>query len=147
MNWEKLKETKLFALAKQFVKFGIVGVANTLIQWAAYYPLVLFLNVHYIIANIVGFILSTLNSYYWNSKYVFPKKDQNRKSVIIRCFCAYGFTFLLSNALLGLMVDIIGISKMVAPIISLFITVPTNFALNKFWVYKEKRETETQAAK
>lgn len=40
----------------QFIKFGIVGVSNTLVSLLVYYILI-FLGTHYIIANTAGFIL------------------------------------------------------------------------------------------
>jgi len=122
-------------LFKQFFKYGIVGVSNTLISLGAYYALVHF-GVHYLIANLIAFILGTLNAYYWNNKYVFKAKG-NSLSRLARVFAAYGFTLLLSTGLLYLMVDVIGISKFIVPIINLCITIPTNFLLNKFWAFKK----------
>lgn len=137
--YEETRRRKFVALFKQFFKFSIVGISNTLISLGIYYLLV-YLGVHYIIANIVGFIISVINAFYWNSKYVFPKGVKNRKKSFIKCFVAYGFTFLLGTLLLYLMVDIIGISDKIAPIINLCITVPINFILNKLWAFKEKKE-------
>jgi putative flippase GtrA len=117
---------------KQFIKFGIVGASNTLIFLAVYY-LLIFLGLHYIAANIVGFFISVCNAYYWNSRKVF-KRDGSKKA-IFRTFAAYGATTLLSTGLMFIMVDIIGISQYIAPLINLCITIPVNFALNKFWVF------------
>ncbi|MHB1315840.1 MAG: GtrA family protein [Christensenellales bacterium] len=138
-NNQDTKKNKLFVLIKQFIKFGLVGLSNTLISLGVYYLLV-YLNVHYILANIAGFLVSVLNAYYWNSRYVFPKGSQKRRSAFLKCFVAYGFTFLLGTLLLFLMVDQIGISDKVAPIINLCITIPANFLLNKVWAFKEENE-------
>ena len=56
----------------QFIKFGMVGASNTLISLVIYY-IGLYLNVHYVLSNVLGFIAGTLNAYYWNNKYVFKK--------------------------------------------------------------------------
>ena len=122
---------------KQFIKFGIVGASNTLIFLAIYYLLV-FLGVHYILANVIGFVVSVCNAYYWNSRKVF--KAQGGKSAVIRTFAAYGATTLLSTGLMFVMVDVFGISQYIAPIINLFITIPANFVLNKLWVFRSKKE-------
>ena len=124
------------AFLSQFIKFGIVGVSNTLIFFAAYYPLVWF-GVHYILANFIGFVLGTLNSFYWNRKFVFKQTDGNKTKQLIKVFMAYGLTVFLSTVLLFLLVDIIGISEFIAPLISFCFTIPTNFLLNKFWVFRE----------
>lgn len=129
-----LKNKKLII---QFIKFGLVGLSNTFISLAVYYLLVL-VRVNYIIANILGFIISVLNAYYWNSKYVF-KSDNSKKTILFRTYAAYLITFILSNTLLYLQVEIINISKYIAPLICLLVTIPLNFIINKFWTYKEKK--------
>jgi len=121
-------------LIAQFVKFGIVGISNTAIAFAIYYVLV-FIGVHYIIANTVAFFVSVLNAYYWNRKYVF-KNNNNKMLQLAKTYASYGFTFLLSTGLLFLVVDVMNISQFIAPIINLAITVPLNFLLNKFWAFR-----------
>jgi len=128
-------KASFWAFVKQFIKFGIVGVSNTLLFLAIYYVLVL-LDVHYLIANIAAFVLSVLNAFFWNSKFVF---NESRKSIpmqLAKAYVAYGFTFLLSTGTLFLMVDILGISEFIAPLLNLCITVPINFLVNKFWAFK-----------
>lgn len=125
---------KVLPLIKQFLKFGIVGLSNTFISLAIYYTLVYF-GLHYILSNIFAFLISVLNACYWNSKYVFNKEGIHINR-LIKTYLSYGFTFLLSTFLLYLMIDVIGISKYIAPLINLCITVPINFLLSKFWVFR-----------
>jgi len=125
-----------WVFAKQFIKFGIVGISNTLLALAIYYALVLFVGVHYILANTIAFAISVLNAYYWNSKYVFKQSADNKTAQLAKVYASYGITFLISTVLLFVMVDILGISEVVAPIINLSVTVPLNFLLNKFWVFR-----------
>lgn len=130
----------------QFVKFGLVGFSNTIISYATYYILVPFFHCNKYVASVIGFILSVVNAFYWNNSYVFKKDEEEKRSPIlafIKLFLSYAGTgLLLHNVLLWLFVDIIGINQYVAPIINLFITIPTNFLLNKFWAFrKEKRES------
>ena len=144
----KLKTEKkgLWALALQFVKFGIVGVSNTLINLGIYYILI-FLKVNYIAANTVGFIISVLNAYYWNNKYVFKSKGKIRwkdhLKPLLKVYASYGITFVLSTVLLYVFVHYMHISKITAPIINLFITTPINFLLNKFWAFGKKSNKKT----
>ena len=121
-------------IIKQFIKFGIVGISNTIVSLAIYYALV-FIGLHYILSNAIAFVISVLNAYYWNRKYVF-KSHENKAAILPKIYAAYSFTFFLGTGLLFLMVEIIGISNLVAPLLNLFITTPTNFMLNKFWVFK-----------
>ena len=109
----------------QLIKFCFVGVSNTAISLAIYYGFIIADEKLYIVGNMVGFIVSVLNSYYWNSRFVFYKKDMQGKT-IAKTFMAYGSTLFLGTGLLYLFVDIFGISVMI----------PLNFLLNKFWVMK-----------
>ncbi|MDR3541819.1 MAG: GtrA family protein [Desulfosporosinus sp.] len=124
------------SFVKQFAKFGLVGVLNTSISLAIYYAFLFINPTLYILGNTVGFVVSVLNSYYWNNKYVFQKSEQGHSKTILKTFMAYGLTFVLGTILLFLMVEILGIAKYLAPIINLVITIPLNFLINKFWAFK-----------
>lgn len=133
---------------KQFIKFGIVGISNTVISYAIYLLcLALFRrwgllpNIDYLVGTVIAFLLSVLWSFYWNDRFTFEKKaDEIRLKwkALIRTYMSYSITGLfLNNILLFLWVDMAGISKNVAPLINLFITVPINFVLNKFWAFRQ----------
>ena len=140
----------VFQRISQFVKFGIVGVMNTMISLTVYYIFVLISSELYLIGSVAGFVLSVLNAFYWNSNYVFKKSDEKLRT-LIRTFVAYGSNLLLGTFMLWLLVDKCRLSHFIAPMINLMITVPLNFLLNKFWVMKkshkradEKRKTDNQ---
>ena len=66
----------------EFIKFGLVGVSNTIVSYCLYalslqifLKLNLFPSTDYIIANIISFLLSVLWSFYWNNKYVFKLNE------------------------------------------------------------------------
>lgn len=136
----------------QFVKFGIVGVSNTMISYGLN-VFVLFLcgrlhmfeRVDYILGNTVAFLLSVLWSFYWNSKYVFDLKEGEKRSpwkALLKTYVSYGFTgIILSNVLSAVWIHGFGISKYIAPLINLVISIPVNFLMNKLWAFKgEKTE-------
>ncbi|MCL2224330.1 MAG: GtrA family protein [Defluviitaleaceae bacterium] len=123
---------KLFV---QFVKFGIVGVSNTAVNLAVYYLLVA-IGVHYVIASVCAFVVSVLNAFFWSRKFVFKESESSARVQLAKSYAAYGFTFLLSLGTLVLMVEVLGISEFLAPLLNLFITVPLNFLINKFWTFK-----------
>lgn len=141
MNVNKdLKEKKIYSTLIQFVKFGIVGISNTLISYCTYAVLV-WLGVNFLLSNLIGFVVSVLNSFYWNSRYVFDLNNADTKQklkALIKTFISYAGTGLvLSSAMLILWIDIVQLSKYIAPIINLIITVPVNFVVNKVWAFKK----------
>ena len=155
----------------QFIKFGLVGVSNTLVNYLVYVIFVA-LGVHYVIANALGFIISVLNAYFWGSRFVF-KEDKTKEKrvwwkVLLKTYASYALGFGINTVLLilwidllnigqyfGFVGDIIGwasgflrflpesmtaeeISEIVAPVLNMFVTVPINFVVNKFWAYRQK---------
>jgi putative flippase GtrA len=140
----KIKADKkgLLTTIIQFIKFGIVGASNTLISLAIYYALY-YLGVNYIIANTIAFFISVLNAYFWNNKYVFRSNKTNHFKAILKVYVSYGITFLLGTFLLYIMVQYFGVSKVIAPIFILFVTIPINFLLNKFWAFKDNLKKES----
>lgn len=141
MNVNKdLKEKKIYSTLIQFIKFGIVGINNTLISYCTYAVLV-WLGVNFLLSNLIGFVVSVLNSFYWNSRYVFDLNNADTKQklkALIKTFISYAGTGLvLSSAMLILWIDIVQLSKYIAPIINLIITVPVNFVVNKVWAFKK----------
>ena len=142
----KLSEGKYVALV-EFVKFGIVGLSNTVISYIIYL-LVLFacdkanfmVKYDYLLATIISFILSVLWSFYWNKKLVFKLEGDFKTTLLalVKTYISYSFTGLfLSSVLAVLWVEVLGISKVLAPILNLLISVPVNFLLNKFWAFKK----------
>ena len=94
----------------------------------------------YIVANIFGFLISVLWSFYWNNKYVFTANNDEKRSVLktlFKTYISYGFSgIIINNVLSFIWISCLGISKLLAPLMNLVITVPLNFILNKFWAFK-----------
>lgn len=129
----------------QFIKFGVVGLSNTVIGYVVY-SLCVWLGMHYLWANVVGFLVSVINAFYWSNRFVFIKQEEERRNlwlVFIKTLFAYGSTgIVLNSILLWLFIDKCRISEYLAPILILIITVPTNFLLNKYWSFKPQKENE-----
>lgn len=151
----------------QFIKFSLVGVLNTAISEGVY-AVLLYFDVHYILASFIGFSLSVVNAYYWNNKYVFKASDDGEKrvwwKVFIKTYVAYLWGYLANALLLILWMDIIKIEKwmthpgewfatmgmegfdarflagIVAAVLNLIITVPMNYIINKKWAFKQKQK-------
>lgn len=123
----------------QFIKFGMVGVSNTLICYVVYACLVKW-GLHYILANAVGFVVSVLNAFYWNNRYVFSNEKKQKNvwwKTLLKSFAAYAVNSLvLVSILLYVWIDVCGISPYISQLINLCITVPLNFIMNKFWAFK-----------
>lgn len=123
----------------QFIKFGCVGFSNTIISLAVYYLLVWF-GWLYVLAYAMGFLVSVLNAYFWNSKFVFTNSmEKDHHKAFFKMLLSYLGSFFLSTVLITFMVEIVGISQYLAPILRLIVTVPINFIVNKLWAFRDKQ--------
>lgn len=154
-----LKVMKLFRIIlseekinniRQFIKFGIVGVSNTLLSYFIYAFLLLLFqqlnileSVDYLVSSIISWIISVFWSFIWNKKCVFDDTGRSRNafwSSLIKAYCSYAFTgLLLSNLLLYVEVEKLKINKYIAPFIVLIVSIPINFILNKFWTFRKNK--------
>ena len=132
----------------QFIKFGMIGVTNTVISYVLNVLVLLALkplNVSwdFIAGNMVAFILSVLWSFYWNNRFVFTVQEGQHRSIwraLLKTYVAYGFTgIILNNILSWLWINVLDISKFIAPLINLIISVPVNFIINKMWAFKTEK--------
>lgn len=133
------------AALMQFVRFSIVGGSSTVVNYLLNVLTLLLLKPYdlswdYVAGNMVAFVLSVLWSFYWNNRFVFRKADGQERSVprtLLRTFLVYGFTgIVLSNLFSTLWIHVLGISKVIAPLLNLFINVPVNYIVNKKWAYR-----------
>lgn len=122
---------------KQFVKFGIVGGTNTIISLLIYY-LMVYWGISYLPATITGYFSSSIIGYILSRLWVFRAYTSKLFSSTIRYYIVYISSLLINVTTMYLWVDLIGLSKYIAPVLTLIITVPYNFVLSKFWVFKEK---------
>lgn len=120
----------------QFIKFGVIGVSNTLISTAVYYLFIWIDTDLYLIGNVIGWIVSVFNSFYWNNRFVFKNSEFSWWNKLLRTYIAYGGSFVIGSLLLALQVSVIGVSAWLAPWINMVITIPLNFIINKFWAFK-----------
>lgn len=129
----------------QFIKFGLVGISNTIVFYITY-CLLIFLGFHYLIASLLGFLFGVLNSFYFNNKFVFKKgklEARNPWLVLIKTLISYGLTsYVIGSILLVLFIEGLGISKYIAPFLGLMVKIPLNFILNKNWAYKSSKMEE-----
>ncbi len=132
---EKLREW-----LTQFVKFGLVGAVNTLLSLGINYLFIWIDPPLYLWGNFVGWAVSVLNAFYWNDRFVFQKSAATRKELWLRLgksYVSYGASFLLSTLLMWLEVQVLGLSEWLSPILTLIVTIPLNFVVNKLWTFRK----------
>lgn len=146
----QLQQGKL-ALLIQFIKFGLVGVSNTVISYGAemlfYYVLLRSIawdeQFKVILVNALAFVISVTNSYYWNSRFVFRQNGKRTAADHIRSYCktvaCYALTGLVLSPAVKLWLVSLTAPYWLASIVALVLNIPLNFLMNKFWAFGEKK--------
>lgn len=132
----------------QFIKFGMVGATNVLVSYILYIVFLMafryvgiFKYIDYIVAQSISFVVSVLWSFYWNNKIVFTVQKGKKRSTwkaLLKTYISYSLTgLLINNVLLIVWIQMLSISAFIAPLLNLFISVPLNFLINKYWAFSD----------
>lgn len=147
---------------KKFIKFGLTGAVNSVLNYAVYIVCIQ-RGMHYIPANIIGFIIAVFHAYVLQNRFVFTKRKEDKGwKILLRTYAAYAFTgLLLANVLAVFWIDILDVGpllsplylhlrkyypwdsveefvKWTAPVLTMVVTVPINFVINRYWTYRER---------
>jgi len=117
----------------QFVKFGLVGVLNTIIGYGIFYFLV-FIKVHYLISLVTSFAISVLNSYGWNRLWVFASHG-NHLVEFPKFISVYLITLAINFVLLPIFVEFFKFDPKVAQLFFVFFLPVVTFLGFKYWSF------------
>lgn len=123
-------------LKKELILYVVFGVLTTVVNILAYVVFAKFLNVDYIISNIIAWFLSVLFAYITNRIWVFESKSSNILKEISLFFGGRLFSGVVDTSLLYLMVDILLIEDFVSKVVTQVIVVILNYVISKVVVFK-----------
>ncbi len=169
----KLEKIKTHKTARQFVKFGIVGVSSTAIDWGVH--AVLYkgfggalehsVNVWlhgvmpalyqsspdfdgaFTLFKAVSFGIATLNGFYWNRRWTWRIKGKEQRGSQLARFFAVNIIGLLINTLVASQIhkpDGDTANYILALAAATFITMFWNFSGHKFWTFRQKPDPTSE---
>ena len=129
-------ESKVVELIN-IIKFSIVGVSNTLLNFVIFI-LLNNIGINYILASIIAYSISIINSYFWNSRLVFKYDNKNKKSILIKFIILNLIGLSINAVLMATLVGVLAIKKIVAMFRVSLLVMCINYILNKIWVFKKE---------
>ena len=123
---------------RQFIRFSLVGVANTLLFYAVYL-VILRLGFSYTIAATAGTVVGTVNSYILNKLFTFRSgKKSPGKTVAeqIRFVTVYVVQYFVNLAVISVCVSLFGIPAELAGLPAVTIAVLVSYFGHKYWTFK-----------
>lgn len=119
----------------QFIKFALVGILNSAIQYLLFLLLYSLFGIQYLSASIIGYIAGMTNSYILNRRWTFASRNQQLFPELGR-FVVVNLISLGAN--LGLLFLLVSTGAMVpqwAQVLAIIGSTLVNFVLNKVWTF------------
>ena len=146
---------------KKFVKFGLIGVLNTLVDFCVFFVmdrwvvregpvLALFgaaVAAGPYISNAIAYVVANVHSFVWNKLWTFERRDRVTRGEAVRYLLTSAGYVLISTVSLAVCIRILSL-PVIAPLVpqgwtNLLAKLPTacvtifyNYLMNKFWVFK-----------
>jgi len=122
---------------KKFIKFCLVGVSNTLIDYGIYFLLTRGFSLHYLLANFFSFSLAATWSFFWNKYWTFKNYQRGIFSQYLKFFLVSLGGLFWSSLFLYFFVQILNLYDLISKILVIIIVVFWNFFLNKYWTFTD----------
>lgn len=120
---------------RQFVRFLVVGVANTLISFVVY-RLLLAVQVWYVVAAPLAWGVGAVNGYVFNRRWTFSARDSARARIAYLLVTAGGAG--ASSLLVLLFARGAGLGKLEAFLAALPLVTVSTFAANRYWTFRDR---------
>ena len=146
---------------KKFIKFGLIGVLNTLVDFAVFYvmdrwvirdgPTLTLLGMAVVtgpyLSNGISYVAANIHSFFWNKFWTFQKRDRITRSEAGRYLVTSAGYLLISSLSLAVFIRVLSLPLLAAlvperwinPLAKLptaCVTIFYNYLMNKFWVFK-----------
>lgn len=121
-----------------FIKFGCVGVLNTLIDSGVFFLMCDIAGINEIASNVTAYLLAATNSYFLNSRFVYRDAEFSLKKYT--SFLTANVSVLIISTVSILLLTNFVPYKIIAKLITIPITVIINFVLQRFVVFRKSAD-------
>lgn len=129
-----------YAASGQLVRFGLVGIMNTLVTLATIFILMEVAGLNYLLSNVCGYALGLVNSFIWNKLWTFkssrPMLKEGAAFLVVFAVC-----YLVQSGALALMVERLHTPKLLAQVLAMVVYTGLNFAGNKLISFRPERKS------
>jgi putative flippase GtrA len=125
-------------LIRQAIKYGIVGIGNTLLSLCVIWVMMKILGYPAVASNITGYAAGILNSFVWNKRWTFKSSDTWTGSAI-RFGFVFGICYMLQLGLLLYLDRYLPIDPYYNQVIAMIFYTAVNFLMNKYFTFKEQK--------
>ena len=127
----------------EIVSYLIFGVLTTVVSMASYAVCNSWLELHYLVSNIISWILAVTFAYITNKIWVFQVEIHGKKELLQQMLGFYSgrlLTLGIEEVILLIFITKLGFNSLVVKIAAQVVVVISNYVISKCFVFKEKKE-------
>lgn len=135
---EKIKQ--LIKKHEELIKYLIIGVLTTVINYIIFAILVKLANIEMHASNIIAWIVSVIFAYFTNKLFVFESKSFELKVIgkeVLSFGAARVFSLLLEEVILYIFVNLLNLNELIIKLVANVIVIIVNYVLSKFIIFKK----------
>ena len=121
----------------QLIKYGLVGVVNTIITGVILFTLMNFFGVSYKTSNTAGYIAGFINSFIMNKLWTFKDNKAPATKQFLRFSAVFAVCYLLQLGFVILLVEKLSINKDISQLLGMIFYTLIGFIFNKIFTFKD----------
>lgn len=125
---------------REAISYIFWGAVTTLVNYAVYFACRKVFLIHYIVSNVIAWIVAVAFAYVVNKVFVFGSRDWSRKTVLKEGWqfvAARLFSGAAETCMLLLFVDILGYQDSIVKIIAGVLVIIINYIFSKWVVFRQ----------
>ena len=134
---KKLKILFFKLLDTSIVKYGLVGVINTLITGIIMLTLMNVFSVSLRLSNIIGYVAGFINSFILNKTWTFKAGQSSTLQQFLKFTGVFAVCFLLQHGLVILLAENLLINKNISTLIGMVFYTGVSYIFNKLFTFKK----------
>jgi putative flippase GtrA len=124
-------------IAKQFVKFCLVGFLNTLVDFGVYLFFSRVIGLYYLYANLLAVFVAMTSSFVLNKYWTFKNNDHDLSKQYLKFTLVNVVYFLLNNAIFFSAVHYLKFFDIWAKVVAIGIGLIWNFLANRYFTFRK----------
>ena len=123
------------------INYLIFGFLAFVLNYVLYFLFASALQMHYMAATALSWVLTVVFAYWTNRTFVFKSKNKDAQSLgkeFVSFIGARVATEILELALMFIMVDCASLNEYLSKLVCQVIVIVANYFLSKLWIFKEK---------
>ena len=125
-------------LSREFIRYVVVGVISAAIEMGLLILFVERLEMFYLQSNVLAFVITNITNYVLSRLWVFEKTGRRKRIEFTWFILLVGVGLLISQALMYVGVDRLGMDYKISKLISIAAIVAWNFFTRKNFVFAKR---------